>query len=424
MRILVISRNAWDDTNAIGNTMSNFFKRIENVEFASIYFRSSSPNNELCECYYQTSEMEILKKWFFPQRIGRKFYFSKEKNSERKHASTQNEQALIHMIKKYGVKMAYRISDSLWYSKKWINGNLKQFIESFSPDLIFTFAKSAPQYYLTVRYLREKFQIPLLTWIADDEYTVLLKNNSQREIENLKYILNESSVVRGCSQEICDYYNSIFNCNATPLYKGCEFSASVKDKVSEPIKMVYAGNLLYGRLEIIKRIADVLESSEIGVQKVRFDIYSNTLLDEIEEAFFSHKTCTKYMGRKDYETIKRVLSESDIVLYVESFESSEIAKTKYSFSTKIIDYLQSGSILLAIGPNEISSIKYIKKIPGAYVIDDLGSLRENFLSLVRGSVDFIHRAEQIRNFADKYHNVAINAEDLKKTIETLLRKEG
>ena len=62
MRILVISRNAWDDTNAIGNTMSNFFGGIDNVVFASMYFRSATPNNRLRKRNYRDSETENLKK--------------------------------------------------------------------------------------------------------------------------------------------------------------------------------------------------------------------------------------------------------------------------------------------------------------------------------------------------------------------------
>ena len=62
MRVLVVTRNAWDDTNAIGNTLSNFFKGIDCIEFANIYFRAAKPNNKLCKTYFHVTEIEILKK--------------------------------------------------------------------------------------------------------------------------------------------------------------------------------------------------------------------------------------------------------------------------------------------------------------------------------------------------------------------------
>ena len=47
MKVLVISRNAWDDANSIGNTLSNLFAGIDDIEIANIYFRASKPNNNI-----------------------------------------------------------------------------------------------------------------------------------------------------------------------------------------------------------------------------------------------------------------------------------------------------------------------------------------------------------------------------------------
>lgn len=418
MRVLVISRNAWDDTNSIGNTMSNFFKGIGGVELANIYFRSAKPNNNVCEKYYCVTETEILKKWFSPSKIGKTFLW-KEPQKAFSDSKRKNEKAIIRFIHKYNLKSVYKISDLVWYSKKWINKNLEKFIREFSPDVMITFVKSAPQYYLTVKYLREKFNIPLLSFIADDEYTSFAKKRLTKDIENIRYILNESEVVKGCSQEICDYYNSVFNCNATPFYKGCDLSNQPKSHINLPIKLVYAGNLLYGRAEVIKKIAYALEEYDKNGNKVLFEIYSNTLLSADEKEYFSQSKCTRYMGRQNYETIVRQLEHADIVLHAESFDEEQILKTKYSFSTKIIDCLQSGSILLAVGPSEIASINYIKKIPGAFVIDSLSCLDKGLRDLLDDAHSFKDRAQEIRKFAKFHHDSKENSKELKKILETI-----
>ena len=43
MKILVFSQMVWDDTNSLGNTMSNFFdgKSWENDSFYHIYMRNA-----------------------------------------------------------------------------------------------------------------------------------------------------------------------------------------------------------------------------------------------------------------------------------------------------------------------------------------------------------------------------------------------
>ena len=424
MKILVITRNAWDDTNSIGNTISNFFAKIEGIEFANIYFRESSPSNQLCNLYYRTSEIDVLKNWFSPRKIGRSFVQNLQNASDNEVNISKKEKKIIRFIQKHSINMAYRLSDYIWYSNKWLNENLKSFIDAYSPDMIFTFVKSAPQYYLTVKYLRENYNVPLLSWIADDEYTCLANNNSQREIQNLRYILNESAVVKGCSEEICDYYNTVFGCNATPFYKSCELTTSTKTSSNNPIKFVYAGNLLYGRLDIIRKFADILEYYSENGTNACFEIYSNTTLQPEEvKRYFGDKVCTKYMGKKNYDFIKERLFQADIVLHVESFDKSQILKTKYSFSTKIIDYLQSGSVLLAIGPAEISSMRYIQRIQGAYIINDLDDMQSKVGYVLNDVSAFTLRSSMIREFAQQNHNADIIAKELSKTMSMLIKGE-
>lgn len=422
MKILVISRNAWDDTNAIGNTLSNFFGGMDNLEFASIYFREANPANDLCTKYYRVTETDVLKKWFVPKKIGKKFIWHDGSKISKIKIAQKNEKKLIRFIRTHQIQLAYKISDSIWYTKRWLNQNFRDFIEEFQPNLMVTFAKSTPQYYLTVKFLRENYHIPLFSWIADDEYTALAQKGFEKKIQNLKYILDESDAVCGCSQEICDYYNGIFSCQATPLYKSCDFTETVKNYSDHSLKIVYAGNLLYGRMEIIKRIADYLEEYGHLSENVSFDIYSNTTLSVEEKSFFQQKTFTKYMGCQDYQTIKTRLSEADIVLHVESFHNEQILQTKYSFSTKIIDCLQSGSVLLAIGPSELASISYVSRIPGAYVIDDPNGLKSKLFAIVKDRQSLPERAGQIRLFAEANHNVSINANYLKKTFKVIAER--
>ena len=419
MKILVISRNAWDDTNSIGNTLTNFFGNFRDIEFANIYFRSAQPNNGVCRAYYRTSETEVLKNWFRPQQIGRSFLWEPSKGAARQNPSADSEKKLIRAIQKHGLGFAYQLSDHLWTSEKWINERLRAFVEDFAPDLVFSFVKSAPQYYLTIKYLRETFDIPLLTWIADDEYTGLCRRGAKKEIENLAYILRESAVVYGCSEEICGYYNRIFGCSAAPFYKSCDLSGAVRPKTGDPIRMVYAGNLLYGRMEILRQLAEVLEAYD--GREVAFEIYSNTPLSDQDRAAFDRMARTIYMGRRDYETIKEKLTEADIVLHVESFEEAEMLKTRYSFSTKIIDCLQSGSVLLGIGPKGLASIEYIRRIPGACVVDDLRKIHAGLYAFLDDVASFERRAKAIRAFARRHHDSAVNSAQLKQIIMDIVK---
>lgn len=423
MKVLVISRNAWDITNSIGNTLSNFFTGIEDLEFANIYFRSSHPDNKNCKLYYRVTEKDIIRNWFSPHKLGERFLWDSANKKSGATDKELKEKSLIRFIQKNNLKLAYKLSNFLWYSKKWLNDNLKDFVEEFKPDVVFTFVKSAPQYYLTVKFLKENYGIPVFSWIADDEYSILKNKHKTNEINNIKYILESSSVVTGCTKEICDYYNSVFGCNATPLYKGCFFSAPVKSTVNSPVKLVYAGNLLYGRFDIIKKISDSLEKIDKGKKKVSFEIYSNTLLSKKDQKYLIQNSCTEYMGKQDYDFIVKRLADADVVLHVESFDSEQILKTKYSFSTKIIDCLQSGNVMLAVGPSDVASIKYVKKIDGAYTIDNLSNLDTGLKELLDDFKNFVSRAAQSREFALNCHDAIKNSKEVKRILKKIVEGE-
>ena len=419
MRILILTRNAWNDTNSIGNTVSNFFGDIPDAEYANIYFRSAKPDNRLCEKYYRVTEKDVMRNWFSQRKIGKAFTF--KVGSSVSTAGAANEKKIISLVHKYNLGFLNRLSDKIWDSRKWINRNLDSFIKSFNPDVMFTFVKAAPQYYQTVRLLREKYKIPLLTWIADDEYTGYLRSGRHKQIERLRYIIEESAAVTGCSREICDYYNTVFGCSAVPLYKGCDLSVPVKGKTNNPVSVVYAGNLLFGRLDTIRRVSDAIESfSKSAEKRVLFDIYSNTLLPETDiKEYFGRNKCTRFLGGESYTVIKERLSQADIVLHAESFDDSEIIKTRYSFSTKIIDYLQSGSVILAVGPGEISSVKYIGEIPGAFVIDNLESINSMLPVLLKDSDNFTDRAAKTREFAREHHDSKALSGDLNELLKKI-----
>ncbi len=401
INILIITRNAWDDTNSIGNTMSNFFGNTDGINTANIYFRSAKPNNKICKRYFSVTEKDIIRNTFTPEKIGKSFMCD---CSVEQKADYSAEKKLISIIHRFGLKGVYALSNRLWDKKKWLNKRLDDFVEDFKPDVVFTFAKSLPQYYHLITYLREKHHLKIALWIADDEYTALNLSSKKKEIQRLGEIIKDADALWGCSAEICDYYNSVFGCNAKPLYKSCRFSYPVKKTVNNPIRLIYAGNLLFGRLEILMKIVARLKEINREKPKAVMEVYSSTPLSPEAVKELNIPDVVSFNGIKPYTEIQKIMAESDLVLHIESFEEKEILKTRYSFSTKIIDCLQSGSVTLAVGPGGIASIRYIKKVPGAFVIDDINSLGKGITDALNQSASFPERAEKIRRFAEQNHS--------------------
>ena len=403
MRILVISRNAWDDTNSVGNTLTNFFKNAEGCEFANIFFRNSSPNNNVCGRYFRVTEKDIVRHWFFPEKIG--YSFDAEQANIRDFDCA--EKKIIAFIHRYKLTFVNTVSDFLFDSNKWINQKFKDFIEKFDPDLVFCFLKSSPQYYWTIKYIHENCKAKIITWIADDEYSLLNERNKRKDrikIERLRHIVNCAEKVYGCSEEICQYYNGLFNCQAKVLYKTCSFDNDVINKVNCPLEITYAGNLLYGRIETIQHLVNALFNYNNNGHRVSLNIFSNTRLSKEEIKKISLEGTSHFWGATSYLNVVKKMSKSDFALFIESFDPKELIKTRFSFSTKIIDCLQSGCAVLAIGSPVSSSIKYLKRVPGVTVIDDLDNLSGELNKLLANPQIIVEKAIATRSFAMANHN--------------------
>ena len=69
MNVLVVSGIEWSDSNAFGNTVSNLFASMPDVELASLYRRNTAPGNSVCTKYYRIPYNAIIKNFFKSDKI-------------------------------------------------------------------------------------------------------------------------------------------------------------------------------------------------------------------------------------------------------------------------------------------------------------------------------------------------------------------
>ena len=212
---------------------------------------------------------------------------------------------------------------------------------------------------------------------------------------------------------MCDEYGIMFDKQIRILHKGCTFDLPEKKKTNRIIKFIYAGNLLYGRDEILSKVAKAIQKCNKDDDKAYLEIYTaTTITDELKNEL-DIPNCSTIMGRKEYEKIKEIENDAEYVIHVESFEKENIEKVRYSFSTKIIDCMQCGSVLIGIGPQEIASIKYIKTVPGAHVIDKIEDIDNRIELLISNKNNIISDAKKIREFAIENYEISTNCKKLR-----------
>ena len=399
MRILIVSKYAWDDRLAGGNTLSNFFCGWSDTEFYNIYCRDAQPNNKCCTDYFAISPINIVKNLFLPWRIGRRFTIDEEAIAN-VSSNIKAEDSLTRLSKKSSV-FAY-LYDILYSSKCWLNDKLRGFIKDVDPDIVFCFGVSDAYNYQLIRYLKGKIKKPIVTYFLDDHYYMGLRWwNIHKKVRNrrLTRLAQMSDKRYGITQMMCDAYSAIMKVDFEVLTKGC-YVKNIRLKNNKPIKMLYAGNLLYNRdktlIELVSAIKGINHNSRI---KCHLDIYTTTQVGEDIIKRLNVEGVSSLNPPKPYEEIQMIMNSSDIVLHVESFDQEQIEYVHYSFSTKITDCLQSGAMVLAIGPDSIASIDYLGKVPGVVVVTDLNSLSTTLSNSIKNAQTISRNAIQTNEYA-------------------------
>ncbi len=393
MNILVLTNCSWNDTGSVGNTLSNWFGGWKNTSFSNLYSREELPNNQCCDSYFRVSPTDILKHIFSPWEIGSEFnnyVFQDKKQSV--------ESSLIDTTRgKKSRELLLVIAEIVYSSKIWLNKKIKKYIKKQNPNVAFCFAISDPFRYHLCKYLKS-LSIPIAMFIADDVYGAYSKEKgfvTNRYKKRFESMIKMADKVYGASEMMCEKYSSLFGVKATPLYKGCNLSEP-KAYHNTPIRLVYAGNLFYGRGETLGVVAKALQQiNESGGPVAQLEIYTGSPVTKELDQALNIDGSSRIMGQKPYSEIVDILKAADIVLHVESFEPEQIDVVKYSFSTKIIDCLQSGSVLMVVGPKGIASVEYPRSIPGTIVVDDTDELKPILFSVVDKPDELIKKATKI-----------------------------
>ena len=398
IHVLVVSDIEWATTNAFGNTISNWFEGMEDITFSCIYRRSSQPINNVCKRYYSISLQSIVRHFLHPELIGKEFSIDSLRSASA--GDEKWEKKMIQWIHRLHFAPAYWLEGALFRSKRWDDKNFKNFVLEKKPDIIFSFLTgSGPAQQIINAIMELVPECRQVFFIADDVYGA----NGANGKRVIRKMLSSADLLYGASEMLCEAYRKQFHVEINPLYKGCRmdhpFIMKEYDR-SQAIRIVYAGNLYYGRDDVLAALIKAIQAHNVkGEYKYHLDIYSGTPVPRRYQNLFNDGIIASFHGQKPYETIQAELRAADLVLHVESFEEKWKKVVRYSYSTKITDCLESGSSLLAIGPSGIASIEELRQIPGAIIADDLDSLS----SMLDGiqHMDLSGNAASISDFASE-----------------------
>lgn len=404
MRILIISDSPWRKDNSFGNTYSNRFSRIPEIEIAHIYTLAGEPEPDSnTVAFYQIPEGQVLKSVFKRKTspAGRIVQPEESKTISTSSEISENRSSwygkLVAFGKRHHWMSMFMAREAGWRLGKMNWEGLLQFAKEFNPDLVFL-----PIFYTyyTNRiglYLKRKLGIPMILEISMDYYT--FKRFSLNPLfwidrifkrRMMRRLTNEAAMMYVISEKLKAEYEKHFSLPIKVLYKvpdPSRFSSPYKIVDNKRLHFLYTGNLYANRWQSLALLVDVLRNTNLGT----LDIYTATSVSSKMEAALSISGVSCIHPPVSQEEVIRLQNEADILVHVESFDLANRLLVRYAISTKVMDYLNAKRCILAIGPSDVASIEYLRDKDIALVASDNKSLSE-----------ICERIQEDRNIIQKY----------------------
>jgi hypothetical protein len=391
LKILIISSTPWDDNNSFGSSFSNIFGGNSNYEIANIYCQFGLPNTKVCKHFFQITEKGIVQALLGKQSYSGKQIFQLEKEDLLGITLSNKETKFVNKLKGIRWQLFFWMRDLIWSTGKWKSKPMDDFITDFQPDLIIL-----PIYYSTYLntiglYAQKLSKVKMVGYISDDCYT--LKHFSLSPLfwidrfikrQYVKKAIDQCEILYTITETQKKEYNLIFGNKCKVLSKGGDFDNFLHKKttLNNPIKLVYTGNLGMGRWKSLVKIGEALQIINNNGIKTELYIYSQTPLSDSSMRKLQIKDTVYFMGGIPASIVKDVQSDADILVHVESFELSERNSARLSFSTKIVDYLEAGRCIVAVGWKKTGAIEYLTENDAAIVITDLNQIYSQLSNLI------------------------------------------
>lgn len=390
-RILIISNNVLSTTNNNGKTILSYFEGVENNQIRQLYFSNEEPEVFLYK-YYRLSDIDVIKGRLNKAKRGMVW----ETVSKR-----QKVDSVSHMHSYSDFLRLFR--EMIWIGG-WKSEKLLKWLDEFKPTIIFFVGGDSCFAYRICKYIKKRYQARLAMYITDDYFMPRKREGIWHRLRrkfirySFKQCLKNTDVFFTITDSMRKAYKKEFGKDSYQIVNMCE---SMKDcsieKKDNTIKLIYTGSVYYGRDYILGKLSETVERyvEKNREVKISFNIYTNNRLGDKEQNTIIKGENTHYCGSLNRDELKKKLNQSDILVFIESFLETEKEKTKYSLSTKIPEYLSLGKPILAIGPRDIGSIKYLEG--AAMIIDDEKEMDKYFGELLNSS----HLQESLAKLAER-----------------------
>jgi glycosyltransferase involved in cell wall biosynthesis len=185
------------------------------------------------------------------------------------------------------------------------------------------------------------------------------------------------------------------------------------------VVFVYAGGLHLGRWEALKSLEGAIARAAARNDVIcQLRVYT-TSDSEQHASSFSPET-TEFLPPIPARDIQDAYEGADVLVHVESLDTSWLGFIRYSISTKIPEYLACGRPLLFFGPQAMGLSHHLKSEGIGFVANSEEELDDALDAILGDETLSDSVAARGRRFAMAHHSQSMGLETLRKVVSLSL----
>lgn len=411
VKVLIVGHNPFNKELPNGRTLYELFAKFNSNDIAELYLHPDQPTFDVCKKYYRITDLDVLKH-FFSGKVG------KEITKSDSVCSQSRNRVYAHGSKRKSYMVFLR--NILWKYGRWFTKDLKKWVSSFQPDVIFFYSGNYIFSIDIALKLSKYYQIPIVSYIVDDYYFgndlcggVFGKINKALFDKKLNKLLDNRYNI--CLNDYMkERYAKEFKGNFSVLYTVSSLTAFECITPVKPIKMSFLGGIACDRYKSLIDIGRVIFEHHLPIE---FTVYTRETREWLINPLKNAPGLTLHPAL-NYEEVIGTMNESHILVHVEGFSLEAQELVKYSLSTKIADTLSSNRCLLAYGPRNVASIEYLLDNKCAFVATDYTCLEKTLISLCDDINKINQNVVNALDVAKKNHRVEIATQKLNSVLQS------
>ncbi len=366
MKVLFVTASPVNMETSVGNTFLNILP--DGVEAASLYTKVGLPDERVSKAFCVNEGM-LLKLKGGADIYGR---YSPECSYE----SKKRHGGFMDFARRNRSPLLYMLQNLIWRSPVWKSKKLDSFLNDCDSDVIFSLLANNIFLNRLLLYVKKKTGLPLVIYAWDNNYydnpyeeSFIRRHLHKREKKYMQKIVSSADKLYVISSLQKQDYEREFGRECTVLTKNVSVGGQkpCQGGDNSPLEIVYTGGLGVNRWKTLSLIADALRSINSDGVKAKLLVYSSTPVDAKIKAKLDDGESSFLCGSVSADRIPDIQKNADILVHAEAFDDKSRFAVKYSFSTKIADYLSSARPIFAAGPADIASVDFFLKTDCAAV---------------------------------------------------------